>query len=432
MPAPKQLQPPVIIIPGITATTLYDLYPVEPEVVWSAVLQKAHDRIALHPDNQPGQTYYEAVEPARVVPVNPFGMVYGDLVEALRYDLTSRADRPVPVFGFGYDWRQDCAISVRRLAAFIDEVLARTALMPRYRDAPPREVDLVGHSMGGLIIAGYLASTGVDVTKDKKATSKVRRVVTMGAPFRGSIDSVQKVAMGMGLLTGPDPQDREREAARTIPALYQLLPTYKGAFTFAPGLPADLFDPAVWQPSILATLGEFIRLSDARKDPATLLAEYLGAAKAFIAGVNALRPTRVLEEGLAAWLPIVGMDAETHTRGAVTLDAKKKPFFGFAPPVNAYPATTDTGDNTIPLAGAKPDFLSLECLVGVRKEDLTFWEFRDRLLVEVGTFHAVLPKMNHIHKLVIRFLRDDLTWELRAWPVPGVAKPAWPAWLAPR
>jgi pimeloyl-ACP methyl ester carboxylesterase len=429
---PTRPQPPVIVLPGITATTLLDLYPVEPEVVWSAGLQQAHERVALHPDNQPGRTYYEAVEPARVVPANPFGVVYGDLVEALRYDLTSRADRPVPVFGFGYDWRQDCAVSARRLATFIDEVLARTALMPHYRDAPPREVDLVGHSMGGLVIAGYLASAGVDVTKDKKATAKVRRVVTLGAPFRGSIDSVQKVAMGMGLLTGPDPKDREREAARTIPSLYQLLPTYKGAFTFAAGLPADLFDPAVWQPSILATLGQFIRLSAARKDPATLLSEYLAAARTFVGTVNALRPERVLEGGLAAWLPIVGMDAATHTRGAVTLDAKKKPYFGFAPPVNDYPATADTGDNTIPLAGAKADFLPLERLVGVRKEDLSFWEFRDRLLVEVGTFHAFLPRINHVHKLVIRFLRDDLAWQLRAWPVPGVARPAWPAWLGTR
>lgn len=432
MPRPKPPQPPVIVVPGITATTLYDLYPVEPEMVWSAVVQKAHERVALHPDNRPGQTYYEVVEPARVVPANPFGMVYGDLVEALRHDLTSRADRPVPVFGFGYDWRQDGAVSARRLTVFIDEVLARTALMPHYRDAPPREVDLVAHSMGGLVAAGHLASTGVDLTKDKKATSKVRRVVTIGAPFRGSIDSVQKLAMGMGLLTGPDPSDREREAARTIPALYQLLPTYEGAFTFARGLPADLFDPAVWQPSILATLGEFIRLSNARKDPATLLAEYLARAKSFIAAVNALRPARVLKEGVAAWLPIVGMDAETHTRGAVTLDAKKRPFFGFAPPVNAYPTTTDTGDNTIPLAGARADFLTLDRLVGVRKEDLSFWEFRDRLLLEVGTFHAFLPRMNHVHKLVIRFLRDDLAWRFKAWPVPGVAKPAWPAWLAAR
>jgi hypothetical protein len=286
--------------------------------------------------------------------------------------------------------------------------------------------------MGGLVIAGYLASAGVDVTKDRKATAKVRRVVTLGTPFRGSIDSVQKVAMGMGLLTGPDPKDREREAARTIPSLYQLLPTYKGAFTFAPGLPADLFDPAVWQPSILATLGQFIRLSGARKDPATLLAEYLAAARTFVASVNALRPERVLEGGVAAWLPIVGMDAATHVRGAVTLDAKKKPYFGFAPPVNDYPTSADTGDNTVPLAGAKPDFLPLESLVGVRKEDLSFWEFRDRLLVEVGTFHAFLPRINHVHKLVIRFLRDDLAWQLRAWPVPGVARPAWPAWLGTR
>ena len=63
---------------------------------------------------------------------NPFGIVYGDLIESLRHELTARADEPTPVFGFGYDWRQDCARSAAQLGPFIEEVLARTALLRHY------------------------------------------------------------------------------------------------------------------------------------------------------------------------------------------------------------------------------------------------------------------------------------------------------------
>jgi alpha-beta hydrolase superfamily lysophospholipase len=176
------LQPPVIVLPGITATGLEDHYPLDPETVWSAIRPRDYPRIALHPDD----VRYEAQEPARVLPRSPFGLVYGDLVAALRHDLTRRADQPTPVFGFGYDWRQDCARTAQQLGAFVEEVLARTALLPHYRREPPSQVDLVGHSMGGLVLARYLA----DVQNIPRPRRRVRRVVTLGTPFRGSMDSM--------------------------------------------------------------------------------------------------------------------------------------------------------------------------------------------------------------------------------------------------
>ena len=51
----------------------------------------------------------------------------------------------------------------------VDEVL---------RETGSNQVDLVGHSMGGLVIRSYLA--------DNSVTAKVRRVVTLGSPHAGS------------------------------------------------------------------------------------------------------------------------------------------------------------------------------------------------------------------------------------------------------
>jgi hypothetical protein len=92
-------------------------------------VHKEYERIALHPDD----TRYEAMEPARALPRSLFDLVYSDLVDALRHDLTKKKDKPTPVFGFGYDWRQDCGRTAAQLDILIDEVLARTALLPHYK-----------------------------------------------------------------------------------------------------------------------------------------------------------------------------------------------------------------------------------------------------------------------------------------------------------
>ncbi len=414
-------QPPAIVIPGITATVLDDTYPIEPEEIWSTVIHKDYERVALHPDN----VRYEALEPARVMPRGPFSLVYGDLVDALRHDLTKKKDRPTPVFGFGYDWRQDCAISANQLSQLIEEVLARTALLPHYKAEKPTAVDLVGHSMGGLIIARYLREK-----QDQKKPSKVRRVVTLGTPFRGSIDAIEKLTTGMGFLTGDTPRDRERETARTIPALYQLLPTYKGAVNADPGVPsADIFAREAWQPSLLATLKEYIRVQKADIDAGKLLDAYLTTAKSLIDLVNGLRPKDVLPRGGDDWLPIVGIDSSTVVVARIEM-WKGNPWFLFPEPANGGLQSEDTGDGTVPFLGACADFLERARLVCVTKNELSFWELRDKLLVELAGLHSFLPKMNLVQKAVIRFLRDDFqTDPLSVHAAPGVAKPIWPSWL---
>jgi pimeloyl-ACP methyl ester carboxylesterase len=418
----------VIVLPGITATGLEDFYPIPPEEVWTAVLRKQFERLALHPDD----LRYEAREPARIQPRQPFGIVYQDLVEALRYDLSSRHDRPTPVFLFAYDWRQDCRITSAQLDAFIDEVLARTALLRHYRDAanrpyPNLRVDLVGHSMGGLIIADYLAR------RRAAARKKVRRVVSIGTPFQGSVDAVAKVSTGMGSFTDAPPRDREREAARTIPALYQLLPTFPGALDPDPGLPGDIFSVGTWQPSVVETLAEYIRQQKARIEAETLLARLLGAAREFRAKGDSLNLARVLPEGKDGWMAIVGMGAPTR-QAARVIEYQGKPWFDFPEPTDRWSEdrrSAVTGDGTVAFSGAcpKPSVLERERLVCVSPEEFELLEIRDRLLAKAAGFHAALPTVNLVQRLTIRFLNPRFDTDLRARPAPGVTKPVWPAAL---
>ena len=237
-------QNPVIVIPGVTASDLLDDYPLKTDELWTMVLNKEFERIALHPDD----LRYEAIEPAHVFAGRAFP-IYNDLIKALRHELSPRADRPTPVFAFPYDWRVDIRVTAQRLGAFVDEVMARTRLLKHYGRAADLRVDLVGHSMGGLIVLEHLAQAG---TK-----ARVGKVVTLGTPFLGSAEAIVKIATGMSLLTGDEPREREREAARVTPSIYQLFPTYSEAALNINGESVDLYDSANMQSSVLDSLTEF-------------------------------------------------------------------------------------------------------------------------------------------------------------------------------
>jgi len=399
-----ELQPPVIVVPGITATSLEDTYPLSPDEIWSPILSKNYERISMHPDDP----RYDAMEPARVLPRTMFGIVYNDLVEALRHDLSPSTDKPTPVYAFPYDWRQDCRRSIDRLGEFVVEVLNRTRLLPHYSADPPKRVDLVGHSMGGLLISGYLTTAS--------SRNRVRRVVTIGTPFRGAVDAVSKLATGMGTLTGDVPRDREREAARTIPAIYQLLPSFEG-------LP-NLFSKSEWQPSILRTLKEYCRQHQAKIDGDTLFGKLLKMASDFRKMTDGLDPAKALPEGRDGWLPIVGVDAPTQVRFS-----NNGTWFDFPEPENGGPGSESTGDGTVPFLGACPLFLERERLACVTPDEFSFWELKDRAMAKLAGFHGALPTVNLVQRITIRFLDPSFSGDVEARPAPGVQTTIWPKWL---
>jgi hypothetical protein len=417
-------QPPVIVIPGITATNLRDEYPVGPEGVW-AILRKDWDRVQLHPDD----VRYEQREPARVRADTVFGYPYGGFIEDLRHDLSPAADRPVPVFPFAYDWRQPLASVEAQLLDFIEEVVARTALLRHYHAAGYRaadgQVDLVGHSMGGLIIAGAMAAS---------KGRRVRKVATLGAPFKGSFEAALKMITGHGDLAG-DSSSREREVARLTPSLYHLLPRFRGAVTADPGLGVDLFRAATWQPSVVRTIAEQIRLhglGGEGKDHAELVPEaealfqrLLDQASEHRAGMGRLS---LAGAGLTRddWLAVVGVGEETRVHLHIEEGADGTPWFDLrsADRKQGYPAGAtdahgnitarpeDTGDGTVPYEAAVPPFLEAGNVVALSDEDFGYWEVRDRVLSRgvAGrsvSLHSLLPAMNVVEKLVVCHLTAD-------------------------
>ena len=405
---------PVIVLPGITASDLHDEYELPPEAVWTTMRRKRHERVTLHPDDQ----RYELLEPARVTPLGPFPLIYEELIEELRDGLSEDQDGPVPVFPFGYDWRLPLDRTEERLAAFVREVIDRTMLMRHYRDtdfADAPTVTLIGHSMGGLIIAGYI---------ERHSGELVDKVVTLASPFQGSHEAILKVATGTSDLGDDSGKARERRMARMTPALYHLLPSFDGALAVDDGMQTDIFHPDAWQPNVPGTIARQVAGWDTSGPQ--LFHQMLDEARAHRGRISALALPDERD-----WLAVVGVDAKTRVALRVRADGEGLPRFDLrsAERLNDWDDGDDsvkrqTGDGTVPLAGALPPFLDESRLVCLTPGDFGYWELRDRALSGLAGFHGALPKMNMLHRLILRFLldKDDPygnTWGRR---VPGVAE----------
>lgn len=388
------LPAPVVFLPGIMGSTLRDEYPVDPENVWSVLkaATKSYERITLHPDN----VQFELVEPARVARDQVFQLFYGEIIEELRHNLTQDPERPVPVYPFAYDWRQPLDVIEAELAGFVSEVIARTSLMRHYHadGFSPRtgKVNLVAHSMGGLIVAGYLAREGF------KAVDKV---ASLASPFRGSLESIAKVAIGVGGFSLSSGGSREREAARLTPSLYHLLPSYDGAVTADTGLEEDIFLPQAWQPGILETLATFVTRYGLRPEEPRVKADKLLESMLDRAWRHRRRIERLKLPDPRKWLCVVGVDAETRVGMSIKQDASSKPRFELGNPKNEWSGINrmNTGDNTVPYLGARCAFVPAEQVVCVTPGDFGFFEFGDQLLSKLG-FHSALPSMNLVQRLV--------------------------------
>ena len=394
---------PVIFVPGITATYLKDEYKLPPDFVWT-VLTKEYEKVALHPDD----LRYEVQEPARLRPDQLYEIAYKELVEELRYNLRKREDLKVPVYPFGYDWRMKLEDIEASLSDFIEEVIDRTKLLKhynkeRYGDKP--RVNLIGHSMGGLIVAGYLKSHGGGL---------VDKVATLATPFQ--------------------------EAARVTPSLYYLVPSFKNGIETPPGLPDTLFDPAVWQPSIVGSIKEWIKLKGLPSDKPLqqraeeIFAMMLGWGRAHRKKVDSFK---LSDAGMTPdrWLAVVGVNTVTRVKLRVEKSGSSPEFklssSDRADHWNKFntldPLCRFTGDGTVPFEGAVPKFLAPENLVCVAPADYGYWEIGDKLINSVGGFHGILPNMNMLHRLLVRFLTGapdsrENTWGRRA---PGVTIEAW-------
>lgn len=117
---------------------------------------------------------------------------------------------------------------------------------------PDLKVDIVAHSMGGLIARYYLRYGDTDVLANNDfpmnlhGLRRVRKLILLGTPNLGSVESVKSFITGRRLGFREIPP----EVLATMPSLYQLFPhSISDWLITAEGkvLQRDLFDVEVWR-----------------------------------------------------------------------------------------------------------------------------------------------------------------------------------------
>src|SRR5262245_13309980 len=309
--------PPVVFVPGILGSEL-----VGPDGLHAWLnLRNAlgHHDLAL-PATLPFSDSRDALRPAGLLGVDRalprlFGFTeYADfvtLVEAAGF----RRDRPAHPPGatyhvFAYDWRRDLVESVRRFAEWLD-ALAES------RGQPDLRVNVVAHSMGGLLARYYLrfgtAEPGGPVTW--AGARRIRRLVLVATPSAGGVPALEAILNGSRV--GFSYATLASEVVERMPSVYQLLPPAGAPALIDPEgepLHCDVLDPATWERFGWGPFGKKPLRRAARRGPDSesrqaFVRAALARARAFSGALYAAPaspcPARVLVMG-GACLPTLG------------------------------------------------------------------------------------------------------------------------------
>lgn len=219
---------PVIFIPRIEGSELVDTYPVDFDVRWSLEDMVVGNIFEDEEDFMLRDGLYDK-EFHLFREWKPIKFAYGDLVKRVR-------DSDPNCYMFPYDWRRDAAHSGKRLAEFIQHI---------YNRHGGKEVEFVTHSMGGLILRSAL-----NVIRRFKPCPRVGRIVFIAPPFRGALNVTETLIAGEKNGWFSD-KEGYRKLARSLPAVYQLLPSFKSALVSSTtGKSMDPFDVKNWQENV--------------------------------------------------------------------------------------------------------------------------------------------------------------------------------------
>lgn len=181
----------VIVIHGTMGSVLTkdDSTKVWPVIIGSSDHYKKH-LLPLPKENEDG------IEPTRML------MTYSVLTRSLTESFI--------VSEFLYDWRKNNIDHIGLLKEEIEKLEAD-------------EVHIVAHSMGGII-----AKLCLSTFKDEECIQKVKKLITIGTPWKGSMDAVKTLLYGskipeMKLLTFLT-KECSKEISKYFPSVYQLLP----------------------------------------------------------------------------------------------------------------------------------------------------------------------------------------------------------------
>ncbi|MFZ6863615.1 lipase/acyltransferase domain-containing protein [Undibacterium sp. Ji67W] len=246
---------PVILIPGLFGSKLRDKQ--TGKEVWPGsatdVLFSNYQQLALKFDHQTLQVLPDNLEAYDVADSVLGQDIYGPIISTL--EKSGGYHRGIPgkaalkgerhYYVFPYDFRQDNSRHALALEAMIDQIR-------RDYGNPDLKVDLVAHSMGGLVARYYLRYGVADVLNGEHeqvtldGTTRVRKLILLGTPNLGSVSSLHAFLSGETVGFGKI----SPEVLATMPSGYQLFPHPLVSWLIdANGntLNDNLFDVATWE-----------------------------------------------------------------------------------------------------------------------------------------------------------------------------------------
>lgn len=228
-PTPTPVKTPLVIIPGIGGSELKTvnmeawvrdnghggifnhLYP-DQEKVWvnnfQAGLPGDDDYFDILKMDIDGQT--------SLANLALTGNLLEGYKEAIDFFVKAGYELDKNLFVFPYDWRKDVALTAPLLDQKIEEIKQKSG---------SEKVDMVAHSMGGLVARNYIS--------DAIKASKVRKLFTLGTPHLGSVKSLKTLRHGdcLRYKVGPAclsiPYAEVKDVFQNMISGFELAPTQK-------------------------------------------------------------------------------------------------------------------------------------------------------------------------------------------------------------
>lgn len=361
------MQCPIIFVHGIQGSWLKNQYPVDyqDEIYWTGILKKQFDKI--HLSNIDSTVDYDIDK--FIFPHQAVAFIYESIVEELRREVTEQT------YMFTYDWRKDNRFSAKRLGNFVKMVLAKAKVHAiQKKEEAPSKVSLVGHSMGGLVIKWYVCQ----ILKEEAETT-IDKIITIATPYRGSLKSIEALLPGARNFFGFEAQKAMREASRTLPGVYQLLPIWEEAIVDKyTGKTVDIFDRCVWQKSLVEKLDKIYGPEFFQK--------MLDDAKSFTSIVSEEYEPDIRNR----FYCIYGVGSKTLKR--VQVDSENENRFDF---VNA--SEDEQGDGTVH---------TLSSYV----EAKGYWK-DEKNSIEIGGQHAEMPNHGSVQDYIVKLFTDSKNLE---------------------
>ncbi len=360
---------PVIIIPGILGSYLdkEDGTEVWPNVLGAlaSINDNYLDDLILNSDGKNSSVDINPPDIFREIKFEGAGITTFDvnyfqgLISKLGENYTEGND----MFVFPYDWRFDInSIAVNKLDGFIDNVLNQTGA---------DKVDIIAHSMGGLVTKAYIADFG---------GSKIGKFIDIATPQLGSPDSLKIISYGDNLgiswlgFLGLNP-DEVKKISQNFPSVYELLPSEEYF---------DLKDPDYKY--------YFDDLGDADGDG---VKGKLNFSQTMQFLKNSGRNSALVDEAQSFQEKIADVDPEKEGVQTFNIVGCGSPTIGkiFTLPKDAgkneYALSYITGDDTVPLKSAE----ALDA-------EKTYY-------VSGGIDHGTLPSNTNVKNIVFALLNND-------------------------